>query len=388
MKMILLFLIFSPFYTLLSQNIKGKVVNDIDRPVAGVSIYLDGTKTGTVSGADGSFILNLISKNNNNLVFRKDGYETFTINTSEVLNKTLKVVMIKAQEIEEVRIIPFTEKAYRDYINFFLSSFIGEDKINVKIKNQRSLKFSYDKNSKILRVKAPQTLIIINKNLGYTIDYDLEEFVADFEQSTIRYTGTSFFRETKNSDKVRLNRMNAYDGSQTHFLRSVYTGKAKEEGFVVNEVTKFPNPKYPTEEELKRLKDFSSNFKPGKTIVVPEDIQEISRRKSNEPPYNIGITKTQIAEADYTRKSGEKLMLDFKDMLQINYSKYLYQLRNKNIAKIKIPLKQTSYLHSEGNIFQIYADGNTSDPALLTNQGYFSRNKIEFLLPLEYQLGD
>lgn len=377
-----------PFYILFAQVIKGRVVNDIDLPIANVNIYLDGTKTGTVSAADGSFTLNLNSKNNSSLVFQKDGYETFTTNTSEVLNKTLKVVIIKAQEIEEVHIIPFTEKAYRDYINFFLNAFIGEDKTNVKIKNQRSLKFSYDKDNKILRVKAPQTLIIVNKNLGYSIDYNLEEFVADFDQHTTRFTGTSFFRETKNSDKIRVNRMNAYDGSQVHFLRSVYAGKVKEEGFIVNEVTKFPNPKYPSEEELKRLKDFSSNFKPGKTVVIPEEIQDISQRKSNEPPYRIGITKTQIPETEYTKKAGEKLILNFKDMLQVNHTKYFYEFKNKKVVKSELPIKQTSYLHSEGNTFEIYDNGNTSDPAMLINQGDFSRNKIEFLLPLDYQLGD
>ncbi|HEX7869629.1 MAG TPA: carboxypeptidase-like regulatory domain-containing protein, partial [Chryseobacterium sp.] len=95
-KTVLLFLMICPFYVLFSQTIKGTVVNDIEKPIANVSIYLDGTKTGTVSAEDGSFTLNLNSKNNNSLVFKKDNYETFTINTSEVLNKKLKVVLIKA----------------------------------------------------------------------------------------------------------------------------------------------------------------------------------------------------------------------------------------------------------------------------------------------------
>ncbi len=131
------------------------------------------------------------------MVFQKDDYETFTISVSEVLNKKLKVVLIKAKEIEEVKIIPYTEAAYKNYIYFFLDSFIGNDKQNVRIKNQRSLKFSFDKENKILKVKAPQTLIIENKNLGYTIDYNLVEFVADLENNTTRFLGTSFFKETK-----------------------------------------------------------------------------------------------------------------------------------------------------------------------------------------------
>lgn len=385
-KTVLLFLMICPFYVLFSQTIKGTVVNDIDKPIENVHIYLDGTKTGTTSAADGSF--SLTSKDNNSLVFQKDNYETVIVNTSDVLNKKLKVVLIKAKEIEEVVIIPFTETAYKNYIKYFLDSFIGSDQSNVKIKNQRSLKFSYDKTNKILRVKAPQTLIIENKNLGYIIDYNLQDFVGDFENKTTRYTGTSFFKETKNTDKVKLNRMNAYDGSQVHFFRSVFANKVADEGFIVNQITKFPNSKYPTEEELQRLKDFTEMFKSKGTLNIPDDILDIGNRKRSEQPYKIGITKTQIPETDYTKKTDNKLFLDYDYMMQINFKRYFYELQKGQFVKTTIPIVETSFLHPESDTFEIYTNGNTSNPGMLTNQGEFTKNKIEFLLPLDYQLGD
>jgi len=385
-KTVLLFLMICPFYVLFSQTIKGTVVNDIDKPIENVNIYLDGTKTGTTSAADGTF--SLTSRNNNSLVFQKDNYETVIVNTSDVLNKKLKVVLIKAKEIEEVVIIPFTETAYKNYIKYFLDSFIGSDQSNVKIKNQRSLKFSYDKTNKILRVKAPQTLIIENKNLGYIIEYNLQDFVGDFENKTTRYTGTSFFKETKNTDKVKLNRMNAYDGSQVHFFRSVFANKVADEGFIVNQITKFPNSKYPTEEELQRLKDFTEMFKSKGTLNIPEDILDIGNRKKSEQPYKIGITKTQIPETDYTKKTDNKLFLDYDYMMQINFKRYFYELQKGQFVKTTIPIVETSFLHPENDTFEIYTNGNTSNPGMLTNQGEFTKNKIEFLLPLDYQLGD
>jgi hypothetical protein len=387
-KNILLLIIFLPFYLTIAQTIKGTVVNDIEKPISNVNVYLDGTKTGTVSAADGSFTLNLPSANNNSLVFQKDDYETFTISVSQALNKKLKVVLIKAKEIEEIRIIPYTEIAYKNYIRFFLDSFIGNDKENVRIKNQRSLKFSFDKENKILKVKAPQTLIIENKNLGYTIDYNLVEFVADLENNTTRFMGTSFFKETKSNNKVKLNRMNAYDGSQVHFFRSVYENKVADEGFIVNQITKFPNSKYPTEEELQRLKDFAAMFKSKGTLTVPEDILEIGNRKRSEQPYKIAITKTQIPESDYTKKTDGKLFLDYDHMMQINFKKNFYELKKDQFVKGTIPIIQTSFLHPEDETFEIYSDGNTSNPGQLTNQGEFAKDKIEKLLPLDYKLGD
>jgi len=203
-KTIFLFLFLFPLYVSFSQNIKGSIVNDTGQRLSNVNIYLDGTKTGTVSGEDGSFMIELPAHAGGNLVFQKEQYETYSISSSQILNRTLKVVLNKTNEIEEIEIIPYTEEAYKNFITYFLDNFIGYDRENVKIKNQRSLKFAYDKKNNTLKVKAPKTLLIENKNLGYEIEYNLISFSADFGSQMVNYTGTSFFRETKESQKVKL----------------------------------------------------------------------------------------------------------------------------------------------------------------------------------------
>ncbi|WP_262151142.1 carboxypeptidase-like regulatory domain-containing protein [Chryseobacterium foetidum] len=388
-KTILLLLILLPFYLVIAQKVKGTVVNDLGKPIPQANIYLDGTKTGTISAADGSFSLDIPNVKNGILVFYKDEYDSYSINVSEVLNKTLKVELLKTTKIEEVKIIPYTEATYKRYIGHFLNAFIGNDHENVKIKNQRTLKFSYDSENKILRVKAPQTLIIENKNLGYTIKYNLVEFVSEFDNQTTRFYGTSFFTETKSNSKMKLNRMNAFDGSQVHFFRSVYAKKVESEGFIVNQITKFPNEKYPTAAELQRLKDYTASLKSKHAVLsIPSDISDIAGRKRTEPAYKIAITKTRIPETDYTKDTDGKLILDYDYMMQINFKKYFYEYKKGQFVKTKIPIVQTSYLHPEGETFEISSDGNTSNPGMLTNQGEFANNKIENLLPLDYQLGD
>lgn len=387
-KTILFFLLLFPLYISIAQVIKGTVVNDAEQKIANVNIYLDGTKISTTSKEDGSFILNLSSQTIGSLVFQKESYETFTTNLSEVLHKTLKVVLIKTNTIEEVKIIPYTEEAYKNYINYFLDTFIGYDRENVRIKNQRSLKFAYDKTNKNLKVKAPQTLIIENKNLGYEIQYNLISYSADFDSKMVNYIGTSFFKETKNSDKVKLNRMNSYDGSLLHFFRSIYSNTVSEHGFIVNQVVKFPNPKYPTEEELKTLKDFSEMIKNSRNVNIPEDISDILRRKNNEKPYALAITKIKIPDSDYVKRSGKEVLFSFTDMLQVNYPKYFFERKGKDFVKSTIPIILSSFLHSEGETFEVSKDGNITTPDLLITEGDFSKNKIENMLPLDYQLGD
>ena len=77
------------------------------------------------------------------LRLQKEDYETFTIGLPDIINKTLKVVLTKTNAIEEIRLVPYTSEAYQNYINYFLDTFIGNNRDDVKIKNQRSLKFSH-----------------------------------------------------------------------------------------------------------------------------------------------------------------------------------------------------------------------------------------------------
>lgn len=386
-KAILLFLFILPLYAVTAQIIKGHVVNDTGSFISGVNIYIDGTKTGTVSKDDGSFSLS-ISGNPGNVVFQKDDYTTFTTAVSAVINKNLKVVLTKTNAIEEIRLVPYTSEAYRNYINYFLDTFIGSDRDRVTIKNQKTLKFSYDKKNNFLKVKAPNTLIIENKNLGYEIQYNLISYSLDLNSNTVNYTGTSFFKETKNTDKTKLNRMNAYDGSLLHFFRSIYNHTISEEKFIVNHVVKMPNPKYPTEEELKLLEDFKQIIRSSAMVKIPENITDISQRKNSQKPYALAIVKTLIPDSDYVTRKDGKVIFSFKDILQINYQKYFYEINGKEFIKSKYPVTLSSFLHPEGELFEVSKEGNITNPDQLINEGDFSKNKIENMLPLDYQLGD
>ena len=74
-----------------------------------------------------------------------------------------------------------------------MGQFVGFDQVNVKIKNQRLLKFSFDKKNKILKVKAPETIIFNNKKLSYQVQFNLMHFEADFRNKIVAYSETSFF---------------------------------------------------------------------------------------------------------------------------------------------------------------------------------------------------
>ncbi|WP_185249377.1 carboxypeptidase-like regulatory domain-containing protein [Chryseobacterium bernardetii] len=389
MKTILLFFLFT--YSLsFAQIIQGTVVDDKEHQLNNVTIYLDGTKTATVSKEDGTFILPLSTQSSGNIIFQKEDYQTFSTEVSAVVNKNLKVVLTKTNTIEEIVLVPYTSEAYTNYINIFLRNFIGDDPGNVRIKNLKTLKFSYDKKKKLLRVKAPKTLLIENKNLGYEIEYNLMNYSTDFNTNITNYSGTSFFKETKNTDKVKINRLNAYDGSLLHFFRSIYSNTISENGFIVNQVVKVPNSNYPTEEELNTLTDFMALSRSSETINIPENIRDISRRKSSQKSHILAITKTLIPDSDYVKRANRQVILGFKNILQVNYIKVPYEdIRKNQFTKGKYNRNLSSFLYSEEEkSFEVSKEGNISTPDQLITQGDFSKNKIENMLPLDYQLGD
>lgn len=172
------------------QVVQGSIVTESGSPISGVNIYIDGSSIHTESKADGGFELDIKGQKNGALIFKKENYDQNSVAISSILGKKVKVQLIRFQEIEEVTIIPYTEAAYKTYIQYFLQQFLGYDLANIKIKNQRSLKFSFDKKNQFLKVKAPQTLLIENKKLGYEIKYDLLNFESDFKKKIVSFYGT------------------------------------------------------------------------------------------------------------------------------------------------------------------------------------------------------
>jgi len=384
-----LFFFFGTLF-LYSQTISGKVQTESGSAISNVNVYLDGTKVSSVSNGDGSFQLDVQAQKSGNIIFQKDNYETSIFPLEKAIGKSVKVIINPVSEIEEVVIIPYTEQAYKDFINYFLDQFIGFDRDDVRIKNQRTLKFSFDKKNQFLKVKAPQTLVIENKKLGYTIQYNLINFQADFKAKSTSYLGTSFFKETSFRKDITLNRMNAYNGSMMHFLRSLYNNELEKEGFIVNHAKRIPNPDYPTEGELQRLTDHFEIVKAQKNSTLPwtDELEAIAQKKSKNSEFVMAILKTKMKESEFTQRQNDRLFLEFEDLLQVNYQKYYYEIKKGEFVKSSGAVTQTSFVHPEAMQFEVFPEGNISEPDLLILEGDFSRQNISKMLPLDYQFGN
>ena len=285
---ILLWCCLSAFMAGAQNNVLTGIIKDAanDKPLAGVSVFLNGTSKGTVTRSDGSFAL-AIPPGRYQVIVSAIGYATYlTEVSSRSLPPTLKITLhTAAEELASVTVEPYVKDGWKKYGKTFLQYFIGTtpNAADVTIRNKEVLRFHWYLKSNQLAVTAVEPLVIENKALGYNLEYRLERFVCDFASHIVSYYGYPLFQDMPTTDddkkkKWENNRQLAYMGSMMHFMRSLYNHRAHEEGFLVRYKTPVPNI------EKKRVKEvYTPNIT--KTDSIPIDTLHHYWEVLREPDY-------------------------------------------------------------------------------------------------------
>src|SRR5882757_10263079 len=205
MKKVLLLLVFSLLTVFLllirsqgafaqsqSNVLSGSVRDSASgNPLAGVSVFLNSTSKGTVTRADGTFVLPGIPPGRYQMVISAIGYETIVLEiSSRNLPPALKIALrVKAAELEAFTVEPYMKDGWQRFGKFFLDNFIGttDNASSCSIKNRNVLRFHFYKKSNKMSVTATDPLIIENKALGYDLEYRLERFVVDYTSNIVSY---------------------------------------------------------------------------------------------------------------------------------------------------------------------------------------------------------
>ena len=263
------------------------------KPLAGVSVFLNSTSKGTVTHADGTFVLS-VPPGRYQMIVSAIGYETVLREiSSRNLPPALKIALhIKASELEAFTVEPYLKDGWQRYGKFFIDNFIGttENASSCSIKNRKVLRFHFYPKSKRLSVTATDPLIIENKALGYDLEYRLESFVCDYSTNIISYFGYPLFREMAteyNATRVKWEqrRRMAYMGSLMHFMRTLYKDRLLAEGFIVEHEIEVPNI------EKQRVKAL---YQPNitKTDSIPIDTLHHFWEVMRQPDYYIQKVRT------------------------------------------------------------------------------------------------
>jgi hypothetical protein len=344
---------------------KGLLLDKLtNQPIAGASVFINSSGIGTVSDSDGRFDLSKFIKAKFEypvLTIAVMGYETATYNLANAKGDVVIYLNPLVRELETVTVNAAIKNGWEKYGREFIKSFLSYSEFSklCTIENPEVLKFYYDANQNILKVIARKPLIIQNKALGYKITYWLESFEHNFSTRILSYSGLTYYEDLirPNKRKVQaarwiLNRETAYEGSVMHFVRSVHAGTLASSGFVV-----------------RRLDKVEGNRKGRYSNVVDPKI---------------------LVEADFSDTIENQKIIQFSKYLYVLYSKELEELPyliKLQPFKKPIPAPQTSIVQLVGtDAVEIFANGHLEPAISFFLDGYWSYEKLDKLLPLDYKV--
>ena len=334
------------------------------------TVFFAGSTFGTTTNEKGEYSLQVSAAGTYDLIVKFVGYQIYatqvTLGEAEVSRLDISITP-GAKDLGSVVVLAKQNAQWKRYLEDFESVFLGQsiNGTNAKILNKEVLDFSYDEETSQLSAYSDEPILIENKELGYTVKYFLEQFILDFPSGISGFYGYTAFEEIepKNDRKARAlekNRARAYNGSATHFFKSLYTNELKEEGFVAES-------------------------------SIEETEEGVASKVINVNLYD--ILKSS--------ESGDYKQLSFDGYLTISYMKEKESLRYASATAEK-PVTGLSISDRGGNDFQqsqilllegyssvdFEATGFVRNPTSFYSLGYWGFEKVGDLVPLDYSPKD
>lgn len=389
MRMITIFFLF--FYsTICSQQIRGKVIDSASqKPLVKASVFINSTSIGATTNENGEFSIDKFPSDNFDLVVSFVGYETSVTNLSLPENNFLTISLKPKNDLlGNVVVRSYEKNGWERWGFLFTNSFIGTTALSddCKIKNPKDIRFSYYENDRILRAYSIKPLTIINKSLGYKIEYDLEEFYYDLNSGMLLYLGYPLFAELDGSKfkqrRWQKRRQQTYEGSLLQFMRAIHQNKIEQAGFQIRRLVRKPNKE---KERVKLIWKYYSSV----NIPLPQDTTNYYKKILDQNDF-IDILFAQPLTYNSIAKpvDSNNVAVNFKDYLYITYPKKKpsaeYYTRNNNAAYDSCITAMVT-LNSADSIIVTNA-GSFYNPTNLIMSGYWSwSEKIATMLPFDYE---
>ena len=221
-------------------DISGTVKNAKGEAMQAASVFIAGSEKAVATDDRGYFKFVNLTPGTYQLVVNMLGYapekkNVILTDAPQAIDITLNVKQVMLDEVN------VGDKSQREkYVKTFTQSFMGES-ANAKycrITNPELLEFSTAKG--VLKATTSDFLIIENNALGYRIKYLLKSFSHESARDITAYDGDYSFEQMtgtpEQQQKWNKKRQEAYAGSLMHYLRSLYAGKSREEGFLVYKI--------------------------------------------------------------------------------------------------------------------------------------------------------
>lgn len=395
-----------------AQTVQGIVLDSVTRqPIASANVYFSNTAMGTITDANGSFLLNISAPGKYDLVVSFIGYEIYHMPVPPGKKITNLRILLKQKvtELKEVVLRQSEKFGWEKWGSLFMEHVVGTSLFSeeTELLNSDALRFYFDKATNELTATANKRLLIRNKALGYDIKFDLAKFVFDTLTKDFAYEGFPFFEEMKtNRENIKKrwekNRETAYHGSLMHFYRCLYDGRLAGSGF---EVRRWG---FLTMEEKKRVKKLYTEYldfkKSSQNIIGPNPYRYIDNtdsigyfRKVMDNAGDSPMLLDTLLKADSLvyRVGNASIWFQFPGSLQVRFlyrdfpveygRSYPDMINHIKPALVK-PRPVTTDIHMKSATpITVYINGAYLDGESLYTDGYWSwAEKLSSIVPYDY----
>lgn len=322
------------------QRMHGKVSDENGHPLHNASVFIAESTVGTSTNAAGEFDLTNPVKGNFNLVVSYVGYQTVNkpFNGSSNMQNVNFVLKPITNQLKEVIITSRLNNSWKRWGKVFTESFIGTSAFaaHCAILNHEVIGFEYDEQRKILNAYTSEPIIVRNEDLGYDITFSLLNFTLYTANNDVDYQVYSLFKEMEGGTDQKAvwerNRLKAYSLSFMHFVRALYKGKIKEQGY---EIKQFGIQQNKEKQRVKKIYEqkraaYQDSLK-RHNIPVPDKPLMTERvfNKDSLKYYKKILTKKDdeikfsdlLNALDIITKKGNVNTLKFEHQLQVVYKK-------------------------------------------------------------------
>lgn len=359
-------------------SISGVVLNEATgKPLAGASVYINGSTIGTVTSDSGTYVLNRINTGFYEVVVSYIGYQTLVYKAA-VDNKNLLITFKLQRKVEALRnAVVLSDAVRQKWLKLFRDNFLGvtEPAQRCRLVNEEEVLFETDdENPKAIKAYSAVPLIIENRQFGYRVYFQLESFFFDPAEGRTFFYGYSRFEELKEKDKVPdrylKQRTAYYKGSTLHFYHSLIAGNSAAEGF-----------------SLQLIKQMETNeTKKTAQVGVPGSRRTVNIT-SNNMAIAIPITADTIFKKD-TAVGSNLYVLDFDSKLRVKYAK---NPAGKKFLLMHVMLEggaydgTVSYVEMLEHPVYMDAQGALYNPMGVQFSGYWGFEKVGNMLPVDFR---
>lgn len=396
-------LLFLGFQAAAQNKIFGKVTDvTTGEPIPFASVFFANTTFGASTDQNGNYTFSGFPPGKYDLSISFVGYNPAQRAVEFTQNQSAQIDIKLEQQttlLSTVEVKPDTlhwKRNYEDFKRLFLgTSRYAQEAI---IQNPKDIHLYFDPKASLLVAHTKKPIIIDNQSTGYRIIYYLYHFEYNARTSLFTIYGLPQFEvlTPKNSAQQKRwerNRLEIYEGSLLHFMRSWQQERWKEEGFIVARNYRIPNKARPSDEFLnKKIAEWRKNLFPdGGTVRISfgeskgktDSLTYYYRLRSQ--PKEVDSVANEILSGAEFKDGTNKDFRNFAGMLQVNYKEKEDPLYAASVGRAGKITKQRSLVQVLKPL-ALYSNGYYEDVRDIFLEQYWSwSEKMSTLLPLDYQ---